>query len=432
MTKAINHIYKLPPRLSFSVKIIHYLIHKGDEDKAQKVVKMWIKQFPESLAPLNRLAHLYQRNNRLPEAINTYEKIKQKDADYINTYWELQECYLAQEDYENALKNAEIYMKHCPTDAASYIAIGNINYKKGDYEEAKDFYEQALMLESNSSDCMRKIANTEYAVGNITEAEEQLMDALTFCKSNQDYYIIFDAQSTLFENCGRIKESIICNEKTSKYLAKFQNPVDTVLTRTFKLRIYVCIDQTDLAITKLQDEISKLVSPWNLLAGIGEIVVGQEAYKKDLVDSGVSKMKDFLKVKKLPWLRNFPNFGIAISNMIEENYDNAIDLFTNLLDHVSGDGFRTDIKIALIKCYSGKKDYESAIKIGIDHLIKDPFNPLMILEVAKAYQGNKDIDNANRHLTKLLGIWDNADEEYIYYKEAKKLWKELNTVKEIA
>ena len=132
----------------------------------------------------------------------------------------------------------------------------------------------------------------------------------------------------------------------------------------------------------------------------------------------------------MPWLRNLPNFGITISNMIEENYDNAIDLFTNLLDHF--DSGRSDIKIYLIKCYSGKKDYESAIKIGRDHLIKDPFDPLMILEVAKAYQGNKDIDNANRHLTKLLGIWDNADEEYIYYKEAKKLWKELNTVKEIA
>ena len=116
--------------------------------------------------------------------------------------------------------------------------------------------------------------------------------------------------------------------------------------------------------------------------------------------------------------------------MIEENYDNAIDLFTNLLDHF--DDGRSVIKIYLIKCYSGKKDYESAIKIGRDHLIKDPFDPLMILGVAKAYQGNKDIDNANRHLTKLLGIWDNADEEYIYYKEAKKLWKELNTVKEPA
>ena len=56
----------------------------------------------------------------------------------------------------------------------------------------------------------------------------------------------------------------------------------------------------------------------------------------------------------------------------------------------------------------------------------------MILEVAKAYQGNKDIDNANRHLTKLLGIWEDADKEYIYFQEAKKLWKELNTVKETA
>ena len=70
-----------------------------------------------------------------------------------------------------------------------------------------------------------------------------------------------------------------------------------------------------------------------MLAGIGEIVVGQEACNKDLVDSGVSKMKDFLKVKKLPWLRNFPNFGIAISNMIEENYD--LILFTRKKFYVS-------------------------------------------------------------------------------------------------
>ena len=42
---------------------------------------------------------------------------------------------------------------------------------------------------------------------------------------------------------------------------------------------------------------------------------------------------------------------------------------------------------------------------------------------------NIQTENANQYLTKLLGIWEEADEEYIYFQEAKKLWKELNMEK---
>ena len=52
--------------------------------------------------------------------------------------------------------------------------------------------------------------------------------------------------------------------------------------------------------------------------------------------------------------------------------------------------------------------------------------PLIILEISKAHIGLAENDKANEYLTKLLGIWEDADQEYIYYQEAKKLWKELN------
>jgi len=48
---------------------------------------------------------------------------------------------------------------------------------------------------------------------------------------------------------------------------------------------------------------------------------------------------------------------------------------------------------------------------------------------AKAHLGLDENDKANECLTKLLGIWENADADYIYYQEAKKLWKELNMEK---
>ena len=71
----------------------------------------------------------------------------------------------------------------------------------------------------------------------------------------------------------------------------------------------------------------------------------------------------------------------------------------------------------------------NAKDIGNDYLNKYDNKPLILLEIAKAHLGLNENDKANEYLTKLLGIWEDADEEYIYYQEAKKLWKELNMEK---
>ena len=80
----------------------------------------------------------------------------------------------------------------------------------------------------------------------------------------------------------------------------------------------------------------------------------------------------------------------------------------------------------ILKSYNKQKDFLNAKKVGQVHLNKCSVKPLIILEISKAHIGLEENDKANEHLTKLLGIWEEADQEYIYYQEAKKLWKELN------
>ena len=98
--------------------------------------------------------------------------------------------------------------------------------------------------------------------------------------------------------------------------------------------------------------------------------------------------------------------------------------------------FYTDMKYAItndiMKCYIGKKDYKSAIIMGKKYFEHSPISPLILLEIGKAYKQNDEADKAKESISKLLGILEDADEEYIYLQEAKKLWKELNTVKEPA
>jgi len=83
-------------------------------------------------------------------------------------------------------------------------------------------------------------------------------------------------------------------------------------------------------------------------------------------------------------------------------------------------------------CHNENNDFQSAIKIGNDILQKDPNSPSIILEIVKSYISDGDTERAKEHLTKLLSIWEDADEEYLRFQDAKKLWKKLNTVKEPA
>ena len=67
-----------------------------------------------------------------------------------------------------------------------------------------------------------------------------------------------------------------------------------------------------------------------------------------------------------------------------------------------------------------------------EELEKSPYHSKNILELSKSYIAENETQKAKENLTKLLNIWGNADEEYIYFQEAKKLWKGINTEKELA
>ena len=99
--------------------------------------------------------------------------------------------------------------------------------------------------------------------------------------------------------------------------------------------------------------------------------------------------------------------------------------YDNSLNHL----FQIDSLNLILKSYNKQKDFLNAKKVGQEHLSKCEDKPLILLEIAKAHLGLDENDKANEYLTKLLGIWEEADEEYIYYQEAKKLWKELNIEK---
>ena len=426
INSAISHIYKLPPRLSFVIKIYNFMIHRGDHEKAIKVVEMWIKQFPESIAPYKMLGFLYSRSNRREEAIKKYEEILVKYPDDYSLYMSIQSLYAQIGDYDKALEYAKKYMENCPTEALSYITIGDIYSNKGDEQEAKDYYEQGLMIESDNSSYMVKIAQTEKSLGNFDECEVQFEEALTFCRTNQDFSNVYLSLSSYYWLRGKINKRIIYFKKALEYSEKYINPIDIVLTRIMNVTDYVDIGQKEKAINIIEEGTASLAPPFNLLAGAANIFIGEALENMDLISSGVESAKNFLKEKELPWIKSLPDLGRATILLYKEKkYDEAIKLFNELIylepDH------KYQFTVRLIDAYNFKKDYNMAIKVGRDYLVHTPMSPHVILGIANAYKLNNEIDKSKEYISKLLGIWEDADKEYISYQKAKNIWKELNS-----
>jgi len=76
--------YRLSQTSDIKLKIIETYQKKGDIDKAVEELKSYIKDYPQDLKAQVRLGKLYYDFNRLPEAIDQFEKVIFRDPDNVD------------------------------------------------------------------------------------------------------------------------------------------------------------------------------------------------------------------------------------------------------------------------------------------------------------------------------------------------------------
>ena len=422
---AISHLYKLPPRFSFLIKYHNFWFNKGDMDKSKKVLEMWIKQYPQSIDGYYFLGDYYSRQMKHDKAIDTFKKILKIVPEYYVGYSYIAFQYRQLKDYDNSLLYAKKYLECYPSEAGAYAVVARAYYAKCDYNSAKDFYEEALMLETDKIEYLTQIAHQDINLGNFTEAREQLDDAIISCKTDEDFYEVYDFYRGLCLIEGKIKDSIKYSNMHMDYHSKIMNPLDhSIMKMITATETYPLINEEQQTKKIIEDEVKKTSKPFNLIGeAIGLLFSSTFNENKKDIESGINKFKEFKESNNIAFSDMFISYGIGLLHMIDKKYDKAIELFISLKEKWN----HIDVLLCLIvKCYNRSKNYKEGIKVAEDYLEKSPYTPNLILEVTKSYIGISDLDKANKYLTKLLSIWSDADEEYILFQEAKKLWKDVN------
>ena len=135
-------------------------------DKAVKVYEQALDLNPEYFPAFNNLGLALRKVGLYEKAIHIYLRALDSSEDKASIYFNLAKCYEDQKDFENAIKYFKQAVQLNPELKGSYVNIGDILWKLGRIEEAKNYYRLV-----STNDAARGIYYTNHSLKMIAERE---------------------------------------------------------------------------------------------------------------------------------------------------------------------------------------------------------------------------------------------------------------------
>ncbi len=106
-----------------------------------------IRVAPKNMAAWHAKAYYLQNNDKIPEALAIYRHIHEMDPQYPDAYLNAAILLMYHDSLDAAAKELDILQKIDPTNAATWFYKGKLHQLRGEKDQAKAAYEQALKLD---------------------------------------------------------------------------------------------------------------------------------------------------------------------------------------------------------------------------------------------------------------------------------------------
>ncbi|HZV70311.1 MAG TPA: tetratricopeptide repeat protein [Saprospiraceae bacterium] len=106
-----------------------------------------IRVAPKNVATWHAKAYFLQNNDKIPEALEIYRHIHSLDPQYAEAYLNAAILLMYHDSLDAASKELDILQKIDPTNAAAWFYKGKLHQLRGENDQAKASYEQALRLD---------------------------------------------------------------------------------------------------------------------------------------------------------------------------------------------------------------------------------------------------------------------------------------------
>lgn len=137
------------PDLSEAWVILGDLMDRTNNPLAKQYFDNAVRVDPNNVAAWHAKAYFLQNNDQIDEALGIYRRIHTMDAQYPEAYLNAAILLMYRDSLDAAMKELNILEKIDPTNAATWFYKGKIYQFKGQIQEARAAFEQALRLDKD-------------------------------------------------------------------------------------------------------------------------------------------------------------------------------------------------------------------------------------------------------------------------------------------
>ena len=326
----------------------------------------------------------------------------------------------------------ETFLERKPDDVDANLILGDIHREAGNNESALASYEQAMFVSSgNNIEPLVRLSQLASSRGDFEEAMELLETAGQEAMSPSQLSIVANARNYQYQRTGEIRKALEILDEKLEYDVQFLPPVAVALSQTpERVQLNIYIGELEAAREALDEGMKALEPPMNEFLAFNEAMILVEEKKFDearaATERGVQVVEQF-QMDAFGFLISLSNANITSQAgdhaEAAQHYATALKELSNAI--IGGlpelMSFRPDIvgHMAIQQLRSGDID---AARDSIEFGFKlDLSNPVLWLARAYMQLERDDLDLAEASLAYTNAIWRNADEDFVYLRDASDL-----------
>ena len=426
---ALRNSYRLSTGSEFILKANRY-IYDGDFTRGERVLEIWTEVEPNNTRALQAMAQILRARGTtesLEGAIGALNRLLELRPNDYSIYRQQAEIEQQRGNYDRAIGLLSTYLEHVPDSAGGHSQLASLYQARGDLDAAEAALEDAAILADDPLPPELGLVRLEARRGSFEGAVARL-DALRGgeLRPQQELQILLvDAEvavargrieqamqifatiselaetlippanriisiegqrSTMLLYLGRFDEAVAAADEV---VAKLQPPLSSYLNSTYT-SIYAAADNREAFRRWAQrslEERDQLPEFYNAIIGLEQ---AQLAIWDGNTDAAIAQIDDSRAM-----------LGQSIIRVLLDNLS-VSELFINIADLYLAAGATDKAKMQLeeiLRVYPGNAYAKSVL--------------------GRVLVAEGDEANGRRLLEEALALWSEADDEYIYVKQAR-------------
>ena len=203
------------------ISTVANLYHSSQMIKTEQACRELLKTSPHSLDVINLLGAALQRQGRLQEAMNSYNKAIQLKPDFAEAYNNRGQVLKELGELDEAVKNYEKALKINPNFAEAHNNVGNTLKELGQLSAVVTSYERALAINPDLAQAHSDLGSTFHVLGQLDAAVKCYDKAL---KINPKHAPTHSNKGVALKQLGQFDEALQSYDKAIQFDPDYAEP----------------------------------------------------------------------------------------------------------------------------------------------------------------------------------------------------------------